>query len=254
MLGRRAGVSVRMPSRRALGAYRRAPGALIAVNRVERGRRQRGASATERERGGARRRSGSLRVDCAWCRAPPRLAAGCEHLDHDHAGAATRAWAGRQAWRIRRDIRLLLWVGGRLGGIEECAGRRDVVGAVGVGEEPVVADAVEAPGPPARFAAGTTDTPVEGPDPRVISNTIFADDQDLDDPGGRSAYTYAFGQFIDHDLDLNPNQTPAADGSNTLKIVVPAGDAFFTPGSTINILRGQIDPEKQGQKSGHALA
>jgi len=96
---------------------------------------------------------------------------------------------------------------------------------------------------PARFAAGTTDTPVEGPDPRVISNTIFADDQDLDDPGGRSAYTYAFGQFIDHDLDLNPNQTPAADGSNTLKIVVPAGDAFFTPGSTINILRGQIDPE-----------
>ena len=76
----------------------------------------------------------------------PRLAAGCEHLDHDHAGAATRAWAGRQAWRIRRDIRLLLWVGGRLGGIEERAGRRDVVGAVGVGEEPVVADAVEASG------------------------------------------------------------------------------------------------------------
>src|SRR5271166_2014714 len=50
MLGRRAGVSVRMPSRRALGAYRRAPGALIAVNRDERDRRQRGASATERER------------------------------------------------------------------------------------------------------------------------------------------------------------------------------------------------------------
>ena len=96
---------------------------------------------------------------------------------------------------------------------------------------------------PARFAAGTTDTPVEGPDPRVISNTIFADDQGLDDPGGRSAYTYAFGQFIDHDLDLNPNQTPAAGGSNTLKIVVPAGDAFFTPGSAINIVRGEIDPE-----------
>ena len=37
-------------------------------------------------------------------------------------------------------------VGGRWGDIEECAGRRDVVGAVGVGEEPIVADAVEALG------------------------------------------------------------------------------------------------------------
>jgi hypothetical protein len=34
-------------SRGALGAYQGAPGALIAVNRVERDRRQRGASATE---------------------------------------------------------------------------------------------------------------------------------------------------------------------------------------------------------------
>jgi peroxidase len=82
----------------------------------------------------------------------------------------------------------------------------------------------------------------------VISNTIFANDKELDDPAGRSAYTYAFGQFIDHDLDLNPNQTPAADGSNTLKIVIPPGDAFFTPGTTINILRGRIDP-----KNGNAI-
>ena len=101
---------------------------------------------------------------------------------------------------------------------------------------------------PARFAPGTTDTPVAGPDPRVISNTIFTHDQDLNDPGGRSAYTYAFGQFIDHDLDMNPDQTPAANGSNTLKIVIPPGDAFFTPGTTINILRGQIDP-----KNGNAI-
>jgi hypothetical protein len=36
---------------------------------------------------------------------------------------------------------------------------------------------------PALFAPGTTDTPVAGPDPRVISNTIFAHDQDLNDPG-----------------------------------------------------------------------
>ena len=37
-------------------------------------------------------------------------------------------------------------VGGRRGDVEQCAGRRDVLGAVGVGKEPVVADAVEALG------------------------------------------------------------------------------------------------------------
>ena len=50
--------------------------------------------------------------------------------------AATRAWAGQHAWCIRRDIRLLMWVGGRRVGAEQCAGRRDALGAVGVGEEP----------------------------------------------------------------------------------------------------------------------
>jgi hypothetical protein len=32
--------------------------------------------------------------------------------------------------------------GGRRGDVEECAGSRDVLGAVGIGKEPVVADAV----------------------------------------------------------------------------------------------------------------
>ena len=41
------------------------------------------------------------------------------------------------------------------------------------------------------------------PNPRDISNAIFANDQNANDPGGRSAYMYAFGQFIDHDIDLN---------------------------------------------------
>ena len=38
-----------------------------------------------------------------------------------------RTWAAQRTRRVRRDIRLLLWVGGRRGDIEECAGRRDVV-------------------------------------------------------------------------------------------------------------------------------
>jgi hypothetical protein len=93
---------------------------------------------------------------------------------------------------------------------------------------------------PANFAPGTTNTPVVGPNARVISNTIMANDQGAIDPGGRSAYMYAFGQFLDHDMSRNPSQTGA--GAATLGIVVPATDAVFTPGSTIDITRGQVDP------------
>ena len=95
---------------------------------------------------------------------------------------------------------------------------------------------------PANFAPGTTDTPVDGTNPRVISNVIFANDQNANDPGGRSAYMYAFGQFVDHDIDLNMDQTPAADGSNTLSMTVPDDDTGLPPGSQISILRGQTDP------------
>jgi peroxidase len=95
---------------------------------------------------------------------------------------------------------------------------------------------------PPNFAAGTVDTPVDGPNPRVISNTIFANDANAPDPGGLSAYVYAFGQFVDHDIDLNNDQTPNADGSNTLSMTVPADDPSLPPGSLISIVRGQVDP------------
>lgn len=95
---------------------------------------------------------------------------------------------------------------------------------------------------PANFAPGTTDTPVGGTDPRVISNTIFANDANANDPGGRSAYMYAFGQFVDHDIDLNMDQTANPDGSNTLSMTVPADDPSLPPGSQISIVRGQVDP------------
>jgi peroxidase len=95
---------------------------------------------------------------------------------------------------------------------------------------------------PANFVPGTSDTPVGGTDPRVISNTIFANDANANDAGGRSAYMYAFGQFIDHDIDLNMDQTANPDGSNTLSMTVPADDPSLPPGSQISIVRGQVDP------------
>ncbi len=94
---------------------------------------------------------------------------------------------------------------------------------------------------PANFAPGTTNTPVDGPNPRDVSNAIFATPQD-EDPGGRSAYMYAFGQFIDHDIDLNNVQTAAVDGSNVMSFTIPSDDPTLTPGSQISILRGQTDP------------
>jgi peroxidase len=94
---------------------------------------------------------------------------------------------------------------------------------------------------PANFAPDTTDTPVSGPNPRDISNAIFAAPQD-EDPGGRSAYMYAFGQFIDHDIDLNNVQTQAADGSNVLSFTIPDGDPALPPGSEVSITRGQVNP------------
>ena len=95
---------------------------------------------------------------------------------------------------------------------------------------------------PTNFASGSANTLVDGPNPRVISNAIFNNDPNNTDPGGRSAYTYAFGQFIDHDIDLNLDQKPAADGSNKLSMAVPDNDPALPPGSQISITRGLIDP------------
>src|SRR6516164_7576122 len=86
-----------------------------------------------------------MRVDHARHWAPPWLAAAREGLDHDHAGAAAWARARQHTEGVRRDIRLLWWVS-RRDDMEQCAGCRDVLRAVGVGKEPIVADAVEALG------------------------------------------------------------------------------------------------------------
>src|SRR5215217_6417425 len=53
---------------------------------------------------------------------------------------------------------------------------------------------------------------------------------------------YAWGQFVDHDLDLTPNASPAVP----LDILVPAGDPSFDPSGTstqvIPLNRSASDP------------
>jgi Ca2+-binding RTX toxin-like protein len=89
---------------------------------------------------------------------------------------------------------------------------------------------------PANFADGV-DAMVSAPNARMISNVVVAGNGDLPNPEGLSGMMYAWGQFIDHDLDL-ANQDPTTD----IAITVPSGDPNLQPGSSIPLSRVIIDP------------
>ncbi|MCB0676774.1 MAG: hypothetical protein KDC30_08805 [Saprospiraceae bacterium] len=90
-------------------------------------------------------------------------------------------------------------------------------------------DGVSAPAGPAR------------PNPRFISNALFSQNTLADDPRGLSAYTWAWGQFIDHDITLVGDHP-----TETMDIPVPPFDAFFDPLGTgevvIGMHRSDYDP------------
>jgi hypothetical protein len=90
---------------------------------------------------------------------------------------------------------------------------------------------------PAHFADGVS-VPLGGPNPRTISNLVVgAGDADVANPEGLSAFMYAWGQFIDHDLTRT-----RTDGVNAINIVVPNGDPVFPDGSIIPMTRAVRDP------------
>jgi hypothetical protein len=81
---------------------------------------------------------------------------------------------------------------------------------------------------PAQYGDGiSTPGGANRPSAREISNVIDAQgNQDILSSGGLSAMAYAWGQFVDHDLDLTPT------GNDPLNIAVPTGDPWFDPNST----------------------
>lgn len=89
---------------------------------------------------------------------------------------------------------------------------------------------------PARFSDGMRALPEGDPNPRTISNQVVAGQGDTPDPGGLSGMMYAWGQFIDHDLDLMQS-----DGATHIDITIPAGDPVLRA-STIPLTRTIIDP------------
>jgi peroxidase len=96
---------------------------------------------------------------------------------------------------------------------------------------------------PFNFAPGTNDGLVDGPNPRFISNVIAggtgANGQNAQttDPAA-SAWLYVFGQFVDHDLDLESTPTTTA----AINIIVPPNDPVFSPGTSIALTRDVRSP------------
>ena len=86
---------------------------------------------------------------------------------------------------------------------------------------------------PVRYADGISEPAPQGgvgrPSPRVISNEIVdTHGNNADDERSLAAMIYAWGQFIDHDMDLTTNASPR----EAFDIPVPAGDPQFDPGNT----------------------
>jgi len=63
------------------------------------------------------------------------------------------------------------------------------------------------------------------PSAREISNQIFDQSTSIPDTRNLSNFVWAWGQFVDHDIDLTPGHSPA----NSFNITVPTGDPHFDP-------------------------
>jgi peroxidase len=97
---------------------------------------------------------------------------------------------------------------------------------------------------PAEYADGrSAPAGADRPSARAVSNALAAQgDENLINDRGLSAFIYAWGQFLDHDIDLTDSATPA----ESFPISVPTGDAAFDPASTgaktIPLTRSIYDP------------
>jgi len=78
--------------------------------------------------------------------------------------------------------------------------------------------------------ADGTDSPAgyDRPDARTVSNAVAAQDQTLLNDRFLTDYTWIWGQFLDHDIDLTHSKTP----EEPMPINVPAGDPYFDPFAT----------------------
>ena len=79
---------------------------------------------------------------------------------------------------------------------------------------------------------------VDGPNPRAISNTVVGEGEaDTANPQGLSGMMYAWGQFIDHDINL----TADSRTGDPISIRIPDGDPDFADGTIIPMTRAATD-------------
>lgn len=80
------------------------------------------------------------------------------------------------------------------------------------------------------------------PGAREISNLLVDQAEERPNARGVSAYIYAWGQFIDHDIDLTE---PPAANREAFPVAVPTGDPLFDPdgtgGQLISLTRSRYD-------------
>ena len=103
--------------------------------------------------------------------------------------------------------------------------------------------------PPA-YADGIAAPPYLGlPNPRSVSNLVAAQTESAPNSRGVTDMFWQWGQFVDHDIGLTPEQDP----KEPLPIPVPKGDRFFDPkqtgDKTIKFSRSEFDP-KTGRSYG----
>ncbi len=80
------------------------------------------------------------------------------------------------------------------------------------------------------------------PDPRTVSNTVFAQDGSRPNRAGVSDFVWQWGQFLDHDIDL----TEGTDPPESVPIVIPADDRHFPPGGGMDFNRSIYTVDRRG--------
>ncbi len=87
----------------------------------------------------------------------------------------------------------------------------------------------------AHFSDGVSALRTGLPNTRTVSNLVVAGNAETPNSEGLSGMMYAWGQFIDHDINLTNS-----DGVNHIDITVPSGDSTLS--GTISMTRAVIDP------------
>ncbi len=96
---------------------------------------------------------------------------------------------------------------------------------------------------PADYGDGiSTPAGADRPSAREISNAMAAETDEVLSDRNLSALAYAWGQFVDHDIDL----TSGSAAYEAMPIAVPSGDPYFDPTGqgdvTIPMSRSNYDP------------